>query len=729
MNFSKYISLISLFSLPFPIFAQTTINVPSDYPTIQLGLNAAESSDTVRVQPGTYFENITWPDVPNITLIGDPTGDKPVIDGGGLGSVIVVLDSTFSIIDTNTHISNMTIRNGHAQNGGGVLVDAAGISITNSSIWENTADSRGGGIYLSSHLSALILSDVQISENQSNNSGGGMYAAGGSIILNGVDFLGNRAESQGGGLYVINVNLTYRYGRIVGNQTKRDLVNFTDDGGGMLIFSSTALLSHLQIRENTSALVGGLRALGNIRLEHTEISNNTGGGGGGGEISGTGIISDVYVIGNIATNGLGGGLAIYGNVEVKRTFIFKNRAASHGGGLLIDGDPVTLDSVYIYKNDARGWGGGISTSARLTLKNSIIYGNRARVGGGIDFHFGPSKPALLQNVLISHNQATQLIEFDGYSISNQPVFAGGIHSYSDSLIIENSTISFNTTTANIGGVRVLGDGSNLNLSWSNIYNNGKGLTLEPEAGFVYIEDNWWGDSTGPYHQSLNPSGEGDSIAGISNLPSFKVAPNPQAPINPPERISLVEETSEKLVLRWEYNGIAPPQGYRIFFSTDTVSGIYPYEKFDSSTTTTFLYKDTPFDEVLKVAVATIAIDGRESFPSAPYEVLRSSLTILEADAENIVAEKLHIAQNYPNPFNPITTIRFDLPEAMDMSIMVYDIMGREVIRLAQGRLEPGFHEVIWNGRTASEEEIPSGIYIARLVTPDYSNSIKMVLLK
>jgi hypothetical protein len=56
--------------------------------------------------------------------------------------------------------------------------------------------------------------------------------------------------------------------------------------------------------------------------------------------------------------------------------------------------------------------------------------------------------------------------------------------------------------------------------------------------------------------------------------------------------------------------------------------------------------------------------------------------------------------------------------------MVYDILGREVARLIDGYMEPGYHEVQWNGR-----DLASGIYIARLVTPEYSKPIKMVLLK
>ncbi|UCH62152.1 MAG: T9SS type A sorting domain-containing protein [Fidelibacterota bacterium] len=85
--------------------------------------------------------------------------------------------------------------------------------------------------------------------------------------------------------------------------------------------------------------------------------------------------------------------------------------------------------------------------------------------------------------------------------------------------------------------------------------------------------------------------------------------------------------------------------------------------------------------------------------------------------------------NIPNPFNPTTSIRFALPRATDVSLVVYDLLGNEVVRLVEGYNGAGLQRVVWNGRDASGRRVPSGVYIARLVTVDYSNSIKMLLLK
>jgi len=102
---------------------------------------------------------------------------------------------------------------------------------------------------------------------------------------------------------------------------------------------------------------------------------------------------------------------------------------------------------------------------------------------------------------------------------------------------------------------------------------------------------------------------------------------------------------------------------------------------------------------------------------------------IEIELQDLMPGKFVLHQNYPNPFNPTTTIRFELAKPVDAHLVVYDILGREVIRLRQEQLDAGYHEVIWKGRDLAGRDIASGIYIARLATPEYTKSIKMVLLK
>jgi hypothetical protein len=104
--------------------------------------------------------------------------------------------------------------------------------------------------------------------------------------------------------------------------------------------------------------------------------------------------------------------------------------------------------------------------------------------------------------------------------------------------------------------------------------------------------------------------------------------------------------------------------------------------------------------------------------------------VISATARNrLVPTAFALHQNYPNPFNPGTTLGFDLCRTTNVNLVVYDLVGREVISLVNRRMEVGNYEVFWNGNYANGSLIPTGVYIARLTTPEYSHSIKMVLMK
>jgi len=104
------------------------------------------------------------------------------------------------------------------------------------------------------------------------------------------------------------------------------------------------------------------------------------------------------------------------------------------------------------------------------------------------------------------------------------------------------------------------------------------------------------------------------------------------------------------------------------------------------------------------------------------------------EPENIVPNDYVLLDNYPNPFNPETTIRFGLPEQAQVSLSVYDMLGQEVVSLADGYMEPGLHSSVWDGRTSSGTQVGSGVYIYRLVTTGVSGKTfvvqkKMLLMK
>ncbi|MEN8191932.1 MAG: FG-GAP-like repeat-containing protein [Bacteroidota bacterium] len=98
---------------------------------------------------------------------------------------------------------------------------------------------------------------------------------------------------------------------------------------------------------------------------------------------------------------------------------------------------------------------------------------------------------------------------------------------------------------------------------------------------------------------------------------------------------------------------------------------------------------------------------------------------------NIVTPSDYVLeQNYPNPFNPTTNIRFSLPVAKEISLIVYDMLGREVKTLINAEeFAKGNYEADWNGTNNAGQKVASGNYIYTLKYGNFQKSVKMTLLK
>lgn len=88
-----------------------------------------------------------------------------------------------------------------------------------------------------------------------------------------------------------------------------------------------------------------------------------------------------------------------------------------------------------------------------------------------------------------------------------------------------------------------------------------------------------------------------------------------------------------------------------------------------------------------------------------------------------------LEQNYPNPFNPQTRIRFEVPRASQVTLAVYDVLGRRIKTLVEGHLEAGSHEAIWDGTNATGSRMSSGTYFYRLEAGNHVEVRQMLLMK
>ena len=111
-----------------------------------------------------------------------------------------------------------------------------------------------------------------------------------------------------------------------------------------------------------------------------------------------------------------------------------------------------------------------------------------------------------------------------------------------------------------------------------------------------------------------------------------------------------------------------------------------------------------------------------SFWSDNFEIQLEPIGV--ADDITGLPSEYALSEAYPNPFNPITTIKYALPKTEDVSLIIYNLIGQEIIRIVGGVQQAGYHKVTWNASNVS-----SGIYFYRLAAGDFVSTKKMVLLK
>ncbi|MDP6684457.1 MAG: carboxypeptidase regulatory-like domain-containing protein, partial [Candidatus Marinimicrobia bacterium] len=92
-------------------------------------------------------------------------------------------------------------------------------------------------------------------------------------------------------------------------------------------------------------------------------------------------------------------------------------------------------------------------------------------------------------------------------------------------------------------------------------------------------------------------------------------------------------------------------------------------------------------------------------------------------------EEFGLTQNFPNPFNPVTTIQYMVPDAADIQLVVYDLMGKTVRTLVNGSQTAGYKTVVWDSKDNNGIPVSAGMYIYELRSGSFSVIQKMVLLK
>jgi len=379
--------------------------VPTDYTTVQTGIDAATSGDTVLVDTGTYFENINFNGkaitiASHFILDGDSNHiNKTIIDGSQPADTMKASVVTFdSGEDTTSILMGFTITGGTGTTaslirvGGGILCDGSGATILNNHVVSNiittSVNGYGGGLTIGppSTNEWIIIKDNRFINNKVfaglNASGAGCDIRGNAIIIDN-EIVSNECSSQGkamaAGLFCASQG-NPRSIFIEGNTIKNNLSIIPNEYEGV-------------------AHAGGLGIgncigfVGNNFITYNQTSASTAGYGAGVlfELTDTKMVFEGnHIAYNNVINGgcWGGGLCILsGGAIVQNNYIHHN-AANHGGGIYVGGDSTVIPSVLInntiVENIAHDMGGGIcESSPKVFLINSIVWGNTATFGSSL----------------------------------------------------------------------------------------------------------------------------------------------------------------------------------------------------------------------------------------------------------------------------------------------------------------------------------------------------------
>jgi hypothetical protein len=95
----------------------------------------------------------------------------------------------------------------------------------------------------------------------------------------------------------------------------------------------------------------------------------------------------------------------------------------------------------------------------------------------------------------------------------------------------------------------------------------------------------------------------------------------------------------------------------------------------------------------------------------------------------LVPYTFDLGQNYPNPFNPSTVINYSVEHKTEVELSVFNILGQHVATLVNEEMDAGVYQVVWDGNDESGHHVASGIYFYKMITKDFVETRKMVLMR
>jgi len=196
--------------------------------------------------------------------------------------------------------------------------------------------------------------------------------------------------------------------------------------------------------------------------------------------------------------------------------------------------------------------------------------------------------------------------------------------------------------------------------------------------------------------------------------------------------------TEEYELKWSES--KDVEGDAIDYLLYAQIGVYPAEEvYDTTSTSVQITYEEFLEPVFElfpmlpgatVRFSLLATDGTDTVKVTGEDrvLFVNRYDYLSIAAEGVPLEfALH--ENYPNPFNPTTTLRFDLPEVSDITLIIYNMLGQKVRTFDYQNTSAGYHSVTWDATNDLGQQVGAGVYLYQLQTKNFVKTRKMVLLK
>lgn len=167
---------------------------------------------------------------------------------------------------------------------------------------------------------------------------------------------------------------------------------------------------------------------------------------------------------------------------------------------------------------------------------------------------------------------------------------------------------------------------------------------------------------------------------------------------------------------------------KMYWTLDTTSGFTQVNMTNIADTFRASIPAQPINTRIYYYISATSVSGRTvakplPAPSANFRFQVTNTVGIEPIAAGI-PNKFSLQQNYPNPFNPVTKIKFDIAKNSNVKLIIYDVTGREVLKVTDAFMTAGSYSYQWNASSFA-----SGIYFYRLQADTYSEVKKMILVK